>query len=63
VGSVLRDHQTAAPNVPFAVGASIDPVVFEQTGNDRGFGGVIDELKSWARQLTDAEIHDVFSSG
>jgi len=60
VGSVLREHQTAAPSMPFAVGASIDPVVFEQTGNDRGFGGVIDEVKAWARQLSDAEIHEVF---
>jgi hypothetical protein len=61
VGSAMREQQTAAPNVPFAVGASIDPTVFQQTGNDRGFGGVIDDVKAWARQLSDFEIHQVFA--
>ena len=53
--------QGVSPTVHFAIGASIDPSVYAATGNDRGFGGIVDDVKSWARQLTDDEIHVEYS--
>ena len=44
---------------PLSVGASSDLSVFNATGNDRGFGGLIDDVAVWGRQLSDAEIRDV----
>jgi len=43
----------------FAIGASSDLSVYNQTGNDRGFGGYLDEIVVWGRQLSDAEITQV----
>jgi hypothetical protein len=43
----------------FAIGASSDLSVYNQTGNDRGFGGHLDEVIVWGRQLSDAEIAQV----
>jgi hypothetical protein len=59
VGSSMHTGQVSS-QLPFAIGASLDPTVFHQTGNDRGFGGVLDEVDAWARQLSDAEVRTVF---
>jgi hypothetical protein len=46
----------------FALGANIDPAVYAATGNDRGFGGVIDEVNGWGRQLSDREVEQVYTA-
>ena len=47
-------HQTL-----FSIGASSDLTVFTSTGSDRGFGGLIDTVALWGRQLSDLEIQSV----
>ena len=51
--------EDVSSNGYFSIGASIEASVYATTGNDRGFGGVIDEVKGWARQLSDSEIRNV----
>ena len=48
-------------NAPFSIGASTDIVSQNVTGNDRGFGGLIDDVLVFGRQLSDAEVLKVFS--
>lgn len=45
---------------PFAIGANIDQQVYQSIGNDRGFGGLVDEVHGWGRQLSDREVMRVF---
>ena len=64
-GTLLASRATAytalTASLPFAIGASIDPAVYTATGNDRGFGGLIDEVAVWGRQLSDAEVAHVYA--
>lgn len=51
----------ASTQLPLSIGAVVDPVVVERTGN-RGFGGLIDDVVGWGRQLSDFEVAEVFAS-
>jgi hypothetical protein len=59
LASRATSYTTVATSLPFAIGASIDPAVFAATGNDRGFGGLIDEVAVWGRQLSDSEVAQI----
>jgi len=61
VVSAPFDGAALTPTVPFAVGGSVQPEVIA-LGTDRGFGGLIDSVVGWARQLSDVEVLQVFSS-
>ena len=61
LASRATSYTTVATSLPFAVGASIDPAVFTATANDRGFGGLVDEVKVWGRQLSDSEVAHVYA--
>jgi hypothetical protein len=41
---------------PFGLGGSADLAVIQQTANNRGFGGELDGVGVWARQLSHAEV-------
>jgi hypothetical protein len=41
---------------PFGLGGSADLAIIQQTGNNRGFGGEIDGVRVWGRQLSHAEV-------
>jgi hypothetical protein len=60
VGSSPHAAPPVSSQLPFAIGGSLVPTVFQQTGNDRGFGGIVDEVEAWDRQLSDTEVSRVF---
>ena len=47
---------------PLGLGASLDPQIYESSGSNRGFGGVLDEVHAWGRQLSDYEVRLVFGA-
>ena len=57
-----RLHSNLTSLHPIGFGANIDPALFLVTGNDRGFGGIIDEINGWGRQLDDNEVFTVYTS-
>ena len=62
VGSAVSTLDTFGCSAPFSVGGSTDLESQALTGNDRGFGGMIDDVAVWTRQLSDQEVLQVFES-
>ena len=44
---------------PFGLGGSADIGVMSSTANQRGFGGNLDSVKVWARQLSHLDVQSV----